>query len=127
MMKLYKILKKGKIVESPYPGRYAGITTRKIFGRLDCSSGKRALKKNRVFFHFWEDAVAAGYRPCKKCKPEKFTRRDCDHMPFGLNRGYAFDMIPSHGGKTKVVCRLCGKRVGFARRDWKGIIRFSYP
>lgn len=25
--------------------------------------------KNRVFFLTWADAIKAGYRPCKKCKP----------------------------------------------------------
>ncbi len=67
--KTYKIWKKGKIIVSSTPGKFAGIVTQKIFGRLDCWSGKRALKKNRVFFHTWEDAIASGMRPCKHCKP----------------------------------------------------------
>ena len=71
---MYKVWKDGKIVETPYPGLYAGITTMKIFGTLDCKSGMRAKKENRIFFHFWNDAVAAGFRPCKLCKPTKYTR-----------------------------------------------------
>ena len=67
--KRYKIWKSGGIVLSTKPGVYAGIVTQKIFGRLDCWSGKRALKKNRVFFHTWKDAIAAGMRTCKHCKP----------------------------------------------------------
>ena len=43
--------------------------TQKIFGRLDCRSGMRALKRNRIFFLTWKDAVTAGYRPCKNCRP----------------------------------------------------------
>ena len=65
----YKILKDGEIIESKIPGRYAGWRPGKIFGRLDCKSGKRMKKENRVFFYTWDDAVAEGYRPCKKCKP----------------------------------------------------------
>lgn len=41
----------------------------RIFGILDCKSGKRMKKENRVFFHTLEDAVMEGYRPCKNCKP----------------------------------------------------------
>ncbi|MEI6731349.1 MAG: Ada metal-binding domain-containing protein [archaeon] len=68
-MKLYKILKKGKIVESEIPGKYGGYKPRKIFGRLDCKSGMRMKKENRVFFHTLEDAVMEGYRPCGNCRP----------------------------------------------------------
>lgn len=76
LMKTYKIWKHGKFIQSPYPGLYAGIITTKIFGRLTCKSGMMALKKNRIFFHFWEDAIEAGFRPCKNCKPEKIS---CAH------------------------------------------------
>ncbi|MBI4141711.1 metal-binding protein [Candidatus Woesearchaeota archaeon] len=68
-MHLYKILKHGKIVESCIAGRYAGHRPRKIFGCLDCKSGLRMKKENRVFFHSLEDAVREGYRPCKHCLP----------------------------------------------------------
>lgn len=72
-MKLYKILKDGKIIQSPIPGKYAGWNggkkSRKIFGLLSCESGMRMKKENRVFFHDLEEAIVQGYRPCKKCKP----------------------------------------------------------
>lgn len=68
-MKLYKILKDGKIIESEQAGLYAGWKYGKIFGRLDCKSGMRMHKQNRVFFHTLEDAVKEGYRPCQKCRP----------------------------------------------------------
>ena len=69
-MKIYRVLKDGGSVRSRKPGRYAGNVTHKIFGRLDCASGKRLMKpENRVFFLTWDDAIAAGYRPCKKCRP----------------------------------------------------------
>ncbi len=68
-MKLYKILKNGETILSEIPGEYAGWRPGKIFGRLDCKSGMRMKKENRVFFHSLEDAVLEGYRPCKKCRP----------------------------------------------------------
>jgi methylphosphotriester-DNA--protein-cysteine methyltransferase len=76
-MHLYTILKDGEFIQSLIPGVYAGWSTGKIFGRLDCKSGMRMKKENRVFFHTLEDAVNEGYRPCKKCRPiaeEDFER-----------------------------------------------------
>ncbi len=67
--KMYKVLKNGKIIKSPIPGRYAGYKRKKIFGRLNCKSGMRMKKENRVFFLTWGDAINEGYRPCKNCKP----------------------------------------------------------
>ncbi len=55
---------------SEQPGVLAGWKPGKIFGRLDCESGIRMKPENRVFFHSIEDAIAQGYRPCKKCKPD---------------------------------------------------------
>ena len=68
-MKLYNILKDGEFIQSKTPGKFAGWGPGKIFGKLDCKSGMRMKKKNRVFFHTLKDAVNEGYRPCKKCKP----------------------------------------------------------
>lgn len=69
MVKLYRILKIGEIIESSEPGVYGGHKKGKIFGTLDCKAGIRMKKENRVFFHSLEDAVLEGYRPCKICKP----------------------------------------------------------
>ncbi len=75
----YVVLKDGELVASERPGRFAGHRPRKIFGRLTCPSGRRKMKKeNRVFFLTWEDAIAAGYRPCLHCRPEpddRYVRR----------------------------------------------------
>jgi hypothetical protein len=72
-MKQYTILKEGEFIQSSTAGKYAGWNggrkDRLIFGRLDCKSGMRMKKENRVFFHTLEEAVSEGYRPCKKCKP----------------------------------------------------------
>lgn len=38
-----------------------------IYGRLDCSQGKRLDRGSRVFFADEHEAIAAGYRPCGAC------------------------------------------------------------
>ncbi len=69
--KLYTVMIRGVAVLTTEPGRLAGNRPRKIFGRLDCTSGMRTKKKNRVFFRSYEEAIEQGYRPCKNCKPPK--------------------------------------------------------
>lgn len=45
----------------------AGNSRLKIYGQLDCVSGKRMKKENRVFFKTERDAVFYGFRPCGHC------------------------------------------------------------
>ncbi len=66
---LFEILKDGERILSEIPGAFAGYKRDRIFGRLDCKSGMRMKRENRVFFHTMEDAINEGYRPCNNCKP----------------------------------------------------------
>jgi methylphosphotriester-DNA--protein-cysteine methyltransferase len=66
---MYRVVSAGELVETDVPAPLAGIVTTLIFGRLDCPSGWRAKRENRVFFASWGDAIAAGHRPCRRCRP----------------------------------------------------------
>ena len=44
----------------------------KIYGRLNCASGKRMKRKNRVFFADKNEAQQHGYRPCGHCMKVKY-------------------------------------------------------
>ena len=46
----------------------------KIYGELQCGSGKRMLRENRVFFSSEKEAVAAGFRPCGHCMKDKYLQ-----------------------------------------------------
>jgi methylphosphotriester-DNA--protein-cysteine methyltransferase len=52
---------------------FGGNTRMKIYGRLDCPSALRAIKRgptyarSRVFFADEASALAAGFRPCGVC------------------------------------------------------------
>lgn len=50
---------------------FGGYKKAKIYGLLNCSSGKRMKVENRVFFSDEAEALANGYRPCGNCLPEK--------------------------------------------------------
>lgn len=58
-------------------GTLGGHRGTRIYGRLDCPSALRAIANggyvtHRVFFADEHAAVAAGYRPCARCLPEKY-------------------------------------------------------
>jgi methylphosphotriester-DNA--protein-cysteine methyltransferase len=50
----------------------AGNKKLKIYGILNCSSGKRMKMENRVFFISANEAVNEGYRPCGHCMREEY-------------------------------------------------------
>jgi methylphosphotriester-DNA--protein-cysteine methyltransferase len=57
---LYQKIRQKEIV-------FGGNSILKIYGTLQCKSGKRMKKKNRVFFISTEQAKEQGYRPCGHC------------------------------------------------------------
>jgi methylphosphotriester-DNA--protein-cysteine methyltransferase len=63
---------------SDTPGTLGGHRRTRIYGRLDCPGARRAIErggyvKHRVFFAGEQTAIAAGYRPCARCLPEKYA------------------------------------------------------
>ncbi len=49
--------------------RYQGVKTTGIFCYPTCHTGRHALEKNIVWLHDEVSARAAGFRPCKVCRP----------------------------------------------------------
>jgi hypothetical protein len=58
--RLKELLNKGEL-------QLAGNRKLKIYGTLNCSSGKRMKISNRVFFESEAEVEAMGYRPCAHC------------------------------------------------------------
>ena len=92
--KLYKLIgPDGEVYLSPGKGllggykrhhkvdNYYGKSNKNVYGRMDCPIAKRALaapthesyESHRVFFKDEDDAIAAGFRPCSRCLPEKYA------------------------------------------------------
>ena len=79
MAKTYRLTgPDGTVYESAVPGTLGGNRRTKVYGTLrPCRSAQRALDRgtylaNRVFFADEAAAIAAGYRPCGACLPEKY-------------------------------------------------------
>lgn len=67
----------GRPYSSARPGTLGGHRRNKVYGRLDCAGALRWIAKgkyvrHRVFFADEATAVAAGYRPCARCMPERY-------------------------------------------------------
>ena len=51
-----------------------GNIQQKIYGILQCRSGKKMKKDNRVFFGAEQEAIFFGYRPCGHCMRNEYRR-----------------------------------------------------
>jgi len=83
-IKTYKLIGgNGKPFQSPTKGVLGGNTNLKIYGRLDCPSALRWIRKGeelgkdhyvktRVFFKDEKTAIEAGYRPCAICMRKQY-------------------------------------------------------
>ena len=46
----------------------------KIYGKLNCKSGKRMNRENRVFFRSTAEAIGQGFRPCGNCMRSDYVK-----------------------------------------------------
>lgn len=52
----------------------AGNIKLHIYGKLNCTSGKRMKKENRVFFTSEKEALEAHFRPCGHCLKSAYQK-----------------------------------------------------
>jgi methylphosphotriester-DNA--protein-cysteine methyltransferase len=64
LVSTFRLIRSGEI-------KLAGNARLKIYGRLDCYSGKRMKKENRVFFNDETEALSLGYRACQHCMKKR--------------------------------------------------------
>jgi hypothetical protein len=67
----------GKPYQSASKGPWGGHRGTRIYGRLDCPAALRAVGRGgytryRVFFADEATAIAADYRPCASCCPDRY-------------------------------------------------------
>lgn len=53
---------------------FGGNRKLKIYGTLQCISGKRMKPENRVFFTTEKKAIKNGYRPCGQCMKTAYKK-----------------------------------------------------
>lgn len=55
---------------------FGGNMTLKIYGTIQCKSGRRMKRENRVFFESENEAVKNGFRPCGHCMKNRIQKMD---------------------------------------------------
>ncbi len=83
--KRYKLIgPDGATYLSDTKGFFGGHRAGRGYGRMDCRAALRAIanggyERHRVFFADEATAVAAGYRPCAACLPDRYAlwKRAC--------------------------------------------------
>lgn len=53
---------------------WGGHQQLKIYGVLNCASGKRMKRTNRVFFSSEKEALQNSYRPCGHCMKSAYKK-----------------------------------------------------
>jgi hypothetical protein len=81
----------GRELTSATPGALGGHRRNKIYRRLDCPDALRWIARghyvrHRVFFADEETAIAAGYRPCANCLPERYAAWKAGGFPPSARR-----------------------------------------
>lgn len=119
---------------SKYDGKfYYGVKTTKIFCKPSCKS-KNPNRENTLFFENSYEALAAGYRPCKRCRPDLLSSEPVqeviDAITGILEQEYAnpdlLSMLPS---KVLISAfhlqRLYKKQTGYTPRAYLQKIRID--
>lgn len=53
---------------------FGGNKKLKIYGTLQCTSGKRMKRENRIFFASKNEAKQNDFRPCGHCMKEQYQK-----------------------------------------------------
>ncbi|KAL2840283.1 metal binding domain of Ada-domain-containing protein [Aspergillus pseudoustus] len=99
---------------------YAVLTT-KIYCRPSCAA-RLARRVNVEFYDTPHQAERAGFRPCKRCKPETLTpvinpqvvlvQRACQSIMKGIVSGSGSDSGSKHKSNTKPTLAMLAKEAG---------------
>ena len=92
---------------------FYGVTTTGVFCRPDCGS-RRPLRANVRYFDSAAEAQAAGFRPCKRCRPATNKHRPIDviraHIEAHSDRPVSLDELGRVAGMSPFTVQRMFKR-----------------
>jgi AraC family transcriptional regulator of adaptative response/methylated-DNA-[protein]-cysteine methyltransferase len=116
------------LARDPAASFYYAVTTTGVFCRPGCSS-RRPLRTNVRFFSSAEGARAAGFRACRRCKPESTATaspvsRIRTHIEAHLDRPVSLAELGRVAGLSPfTVQRLFKKEVGVSPLQYQRALR----
>lgn len=98
---------------------YYAVKSTGIYCRPSCKS-KKPVRENVMFFDCREDAIASGFRPCKRCRPELL-----DYQPLTDVAILAKNLIEQyHSEKQQLADEL--QKLGVSKRRIAQIFKQEY-
>jgi AraC family transcriptional regulator of adaptative response/methylated-DNA-[protein]-cysteine methyltransferase len=115
------------LARNPAAAFFYAVTTTGVFCRPSCAS-RRPLKANARFFPTAEEAQAAGFRPCKKCKPTAAQGSPLDkiraHIELHLDRPVPLEELGRVSGLSPfTVQRLFKREMGVSPLAYQRALR----
>ena len=107
---------------------FYGVTTTGVFCRPDCKS-RRPLRENVSFFATTSDAKAAGFRACKRCKPDQPKPQDavarmCAYLEKRIDRPVRLEELGRLIGISPFTAqRLFKQRMNVSPAEYQRAIR----
>lgn len=110
--------------DAAYDGRFVyAVRSTGVYCRPSCSA-RRPLRKNVAFFETADDAEAAGFRACKRCKPRRVATESATERGVGIARAY-LDANPDHSISLTELAAHTGLSASHLQRSFKRIIGVS--
>ncbi len=101
---------------------YTAVRTTRIFCRPTCSA-RKPKPENVDFFHSADDALAAGFRPCKRCRPLEtadapdWVQRILDEAE-RVDHRWSDAMLTERGVDPVRLRRWCKQHLGMSFHAW---------
>jgi AraC family transcriptional regulator, regulatory protein of adaptative response / methylated-DNA-[protein]-cysteine methyltransferase len=116
------------LARDPEAHFYYAVTTTGVFCRLHCTS-RRPLRANVRFFATAAEARAAGFRPCRRCRPEAPEQNDAlanvrRHIEANVDRPlHLKELGRVAGGSPFTVQRLFKRAMGASPLEYQRALR----
>jgi AraC family transcriptional regulator, regulatory protein of adaptative response / methylated-DNA-[protein]-cysteine methyltransferase len=103
---------------------YTAVRTTGIFCRPTCSA-RKPKPENVDFYASADDAMAAGFRPCKRCRPldplaaaPEWVQRAVDHAEGAADRRWSDRELSAYGVDPVRLRRWCKEHLGMTFHAW---------
>ena len=115
------------LARDPQASFFYAVTTTGVFCRPTCSS-RRPLRENVRFFGSTAEAAAAGFRACRRCKPQarpvEPIGRVRAHLEANLDRSVALDELGRIAGLSPfTVQRVFKEKMGVSPKQYQRALR----
>ena len=100
-----------------------GVTSTRIVCRIGCTA-RTPLQRNIVLVETLSEAVAAGFRPCKRCRPDRFGLLPDSQAALDVAAGFA--TLAADPATASVGVSGIARRLHVSDRQLRRIVRAHF-